>query len=124
MLGGDILMSGDSKIEIVSETARGLSSLLAVSFSDSVPQEQGKEASLGAFDLPPSCPLEQGLRNPQIWARIWVQCLVLLHVHGQATTTQRGEAGAGQMQGPWANAQLLCCTSRGGCVPSSASTSL
>lgn len=88
-------MSGDLSVETVSETTQGLSSLLVISFSDSAPQEQGKEASLGAFDLPPPCPLGQGLRNPQIWARIWVQCLLLLHVHGQAATTRWGEAGAG-----------------------------
>lgn len=87
-------MSGDSSIETVSETTQGLSSLLVISFSDSAPQE----ASLGAFDLLPPCPLGQGLRNPHIWARIWVQCLMLLHVHGQAATTQWGEAGAGRMQ--------------------------
>lgn len=98
MLRGDILMSRDSSVETVSETTQGLSSLLVISFSDSAPQEQGKEASLGAFDLPPPCPLGQGLRNPHIWARIWVQCLMLLHVHGQAATTQWGEAGAGGMQ--------------------------
>lgn len=64
MLGGDILMSGDSSVKTVSETARGLSSLLAVSFSDSAPQEQGKEASLGAFDLPRPLSLGKAVEKP------------------------------------------------------------
>ena len=62
--GGDVLMSGDSSIETVSEIARGLPSLLAISFSDSAPQEQGKEASQGAFDLPPPLSLGTGVEKP------------------------------------------------------------
>lgn len=57
VLGLDILklMSRGAGSRAVSEATPGLSSRPCILFSDPACQEQRKEASLGAFNLPPSC---------------------------------------------------------------------